>query len=97
VVVGCERLDAGSVRISVQDTGSGMSAQQLASLFEPFNRLGQEGGAQEGTGIGLVVTKRLVELMGGTIGVASTPGTGTRFWVDLRAGVLPELAPLAAA
>jgi CheY-like chemotaxis protein len=52
------------VRISVRDTGEGM-APDLAQLFQPFNRLGKEAGAEEGTGIGLVVTKRLVELMGG--------------------------------
>ena len=57
------------MRISVQDTGIGLRPEQLEALFQPFNRLGQESGAQEGTGIGLVVTKRLVELMGGTLGV----------------------------
>jgi len=53
-------------------------------LFQPFNRLGQEAGAEEGSGIGLVVTKRLVELMGGTIGVTSSPGVGSMFWVELK-------------
>ena len=60
------------VRISVRDTGAGLPPEKLAQLFQPFNRLGQEAGAEEGTGIGLVVTKRLVELMGGAIGVEST-------------------------
>src|SRR5258708_26861981 len=55
------------------------------SLFQPFNRLGQESGAQEGTGIGLVVTKRLVELMGGSMGVTSESGTGSQFWIELDA------------
>jgi CheY-like chemotaxis protein len=58
--------------------------EQISALFQPFNRLGQEAGTVEGTGIGLVVTKRLVELMGGAIGVNSTPGTGTTFWIDLK-------------
>lgn len=52
------------LRISVQDTGVGLSPEKVAQLFQPFNRLGQEGTTTEGTGIGLVVTKRLFELMG---------------------------------
>ena len=73
------------VRISVQDTGAGLSAERMEALFQPFNRLGQEAGAEEGTGIGLVVTKRLVELMGGTLGVNSTVGIGSVFWIELPA------------
>jgi CheY-like chemotaxis protein len=72
-----------SVRISVHDTGEGLSAAKLAQLFQPFNRLGQETGTEEGTGIGLVVSKRLIELMGGHIGVESTVGEGSVFWVEL--------------
>ncbi|MDN4036757.1 ATP-binding protein [Massilia sp. YIM B02443] len=83
VVVGCEQPRPDRLRLSVQDTGHGLSQEQLAGLFQPFNRLGQEGGAQEGTGIGLVVTKRLVELMGGEIGVTSSPGVGSVFWIEL--------------
>ena len=59
--------------------------EQLAQLFQPFNRLGQEAGTEEGTGIGLVVTKRLVELMGGAIGVESTVGDGQRVLGRTRA------------
>lgn len=73
----------GRVRVSFQDTGAGLPPEQLARLFEPFNRLGQEAGEEEGTGIGLVVSKRLVELMGGCIGVESSPGVGSVFWVDI--------------
>ncbi|HEX3169400.1 MAG TPA: response regulator, partial [Burkholderiales bacterium] len=65
---------------------------KLGQLFQPFNRLGQESSAEEGTGIGLVVTKRLVELMGGTLGVESTVGTGSVFWVELDSAVMPSLA-----
>ncbi len=84
VIVGCVLTDSQRVRISVQDTGIGLRPDQLESLFLPFNRLGQEGGSEEGTGIGLVVTKKLTELMGGTIGVSSSPGTGSVFWIELK-------------
>ena len=84
VIVDCTAGDEGRVRIEVQDTGAGLTPGQLRSLFQPFNRLGREGTGVEGSGIGLVLTKRLVELMGGTIGVHSTPGTGSTFWLDLR-------------
>jgi signal transduction histidine kinase len=71
------------LRISVQDSGEGLPPEKLAQLFQPFNRLGQETTAVEGTGIGLVVCKRLVELMGGSIGVQSTVGVGSVFWIEL--------------
>lgn len=73
------------MRLSVEDTGPGLSAEQIAQLFEPFNRLGQESGKVPGTGIGLVISKRLVELMGGSIGVDSTVGQGSCFWFELAA------------
>ena len=68
-----------------------MSAEQQAQLFQAFNRLGQEAGGEEGTGIGLVVAKRLVELMGGAIGVESTVGVGSVFWFELVADAEPRL------
>ena len=64
----------------------GLSPEKLAQLFQPFNRLGQEASGEEGTGIGLVVSKRLVELMGGVIGVESTVGVGSVFWFELSSG-----------
>ena len=75
----------------MRGTGVGLAADQLAQLFEPFNQLGQEAGSEEGTGIGLVVTKRLVELMGGRIGVESTAGVGSAFWVELPLTTAPQL------
>ena len=92
VVVECSVQSDQRVRISVKDTGQGLEPDQLARLFEPFNRLGQENGSEEGTGIGLVMTKRLVELMGGVIGVASTDGKGSVFWVELSRAAEPTLA-----
>ena len=74
VIVDCTPAGAERLRLSVQDTGMGLRPEQVAALFQPFNRLGQESGTQEGTGIGLVVTRRLVELMRATIGVTSSPG-----------------------
>jgi len=71
------------IRISVIDTGVGLTEDKLAHIFQPFNRLGQENGTVEGTGIGLVVTKQLIEMMGGTIGVTSTVGVGSEFWIEL--------------
>jgi len=81
-----------SIRISVRDTGAGLAAEQLSQLFQPFNRLGKEASAEEGTGIGLVMTKRLIELMGGAIGADSTVGVGSVFWFELGLTSAPELA-----
>ncbi len=81
-----------SIRISVRDTGAGLAPEQLALLFQPFNRLGKETSVEEGTGIGLVVTKRLVELMGGTIGAESVVGVGSVFWIELNLTTAPRFA-----
>ena len=96
VVVDCGASAPGRIRIGVTDTGEGLTPEQLAQLFQPFNRLGQEASAEEGTGIGLVVSKRLVELMGGVIGVESTVGKGSVFWIELNLTAEPQLAAGAA-
>ena len=93
VDVRCRAVPGQRVRVSVADTGAGMSEAQMAQLFQPFNRLGQESGTQTGTGIGLVICRRLVELMGGRIGVDSTPGKGSCFWFELAAAPAPASAP----
>jgi signal transduction histidine kinase/CheY-like chemotaxis protein len=94
VAVECELVEPDSIRICVRDTGIGLAPEQLSQLFQPFNRLGKEATAEEGTGIGLVVTKRLVELMGGTIGADSTVGVGSVFWVEFQLTSAPRLAVL---
>jgi PAS domain S-box-containing protein len=91
VIVECAASGENRVRVSVQDSGAGLAPEQVAQLFQPFNRLGQESSGEEGTGIGLVVTKQLVELMGGVIGVSSNVGVGSVFWVELIASSAPAL------
>jgi PAS domain S-box-containing protein len=71
------------VRINVRDTGMGIPLEKQNKLFQPFQRAGQETGPIEGTGIGLVVSKRLAQLMGGEVGFRSSPGDGSAFWVDM--------------
>jgi len=83
-VSSCPR-PGGRVRVSFKDTGKGLTPDKLAQLFQPFNRLGQETGVEEGTGIGLVVSKRLVGLMGGSLGVESAVDVGSVFWIELNA------------
>lgn len=83
IIVECDGINPKRVRVSVRDSGIGVPPEKLDDLFEPFNRLGQEFGSEEGTGIGLTVTKKLVEMMGGTIGVESTVGVGSVFWIEL--------------
>ena len=92
VTVTCAPSSPASMRINIRDTGVGLTPEQLTQLFQPFNRLGQETSAEEGTGIGLVMTKRLVELMGGTIGAESIAGVGSVFWIDLNRTAVPQCA-----
>jgi PAS domain S-box-containing protein len=96
VTVECSPVASGAVRISVRDTGFGLSPEQVEQLFQPFNRLGKEAGSEEGSGIGLVVTKRLVELMGGRVGVDSVVGQGSVFWAELALAQAPSFAVLEA-
>ena len=92
VVVECATSPPERTRISVRDTGAGLPPEKLTQLFQPFNRLGQESSAEEGTGIGLVMSKRVVELMGGVLGVESTVGVGSVFWFELCSAAAPQLA-----
>lgn len=95
VTVDCTAMSSDRIRISFRDTGAGLSPEKIAQLFQPFNRLGQEAGIVAGTGIGLVVTKQLVELMDGVMGVDSTVGQGSVFWAELRSTPAPELKVIA--
>jgi PAS domain S-box-containing protein len=102
VTVECVSSSPGRIRISIKDTGRGLSPEQIVQLFQPFNRLGQEAGGEEGTGIGLVVAKKLVELMSGEIGVTSAVGVGSVFWFELNSAdvsglSIEEAEPLATA
>ena len=83
VTVTCAITEGHRMRVSVSDTGLGLAPNLVEQLFQPFNRLGQEASDAEGTGIGLVLTKQLVELMGGVIGLDSTVGVGSTFWFEL--------------
>jgi signal transduction histidine kinase len=76
-------IDGRRLRIRVTDTGEGLTAENISNLFEIFERLNAKNNV-EGAGIGLVITKHLIELMGGKIGVESVPGTGSTFWVELK-------------
>jgi PAS domain S-box-containing protein len=96
VVVDCTLIGAKQgiperIRVSVRDTGAGLPPDMISQLFQPFNRLGQERSIEEGTGIGLVMSKRLVELMGGLIGVDSVVGLGSVFWFELSSTLEPQL------
>src|SRR5262249_6890404 len=83
VTIGVTERVGGVVRISVRDTGPGIAPELIGRVFTPFDRLGADRAGEEGTGMGLALSKRLVEAMGGMIGCESEVGLGTTFWVDL--------------
>ena len=93
VVVSSRPGDAATVEIAVTDSGLGMTEAQVAALFQPYNRLGRENSGIEGTGIGLVISRRLTELMGGSLTVASQAGSGSTFTITLPAAPAAERTP----
>ncbi|MFK5893854.1 MAG: ATP-binding protein [Pseudomonadota bacterium] len=86
IIVSCNYLNNNQLRLSFTDTGMGISKEQQTQLFKPFNRLGGNSKGIEGTGIGLVITKKIVERMGGKIGFESTLGKSSKFWIELPYG-----------
>ena len=94
VTIAIARMDAGKWRISVTDTGIGIPQDKISRLFVPFERLGtREGGTEGGTGLGLALCQRLVRALDGHIGVASSPGLGSTFWVELPAADVAPVQP----
>jgi PAS domain S-box-containing protein len=83
ILVTCEETPENRLRIAVKDTGPGIPANRMDRLFTPFERLGAEGTSTEGTGLGLALSKRLAEAMGGSVGAESHAPHGTTFWIDL--------------
>ena len=93
VLISSHMTASGMVALEVSDTGPGMTADQLAQLFQPFNRLGREASAVEGTGIGLVISLRLAQLMGGTLRARSTAGNGATFVLELPRAATESAPP----
>jgi signal transduction histidine kinase len=89
LTVACTVAPAGRLRIAVTDTGPGIPPALRTRLFQPFDRLGAERLGVEGTGLGLALSKRLVEMMGGEVGVDSEEGVGSTFWVELETAEAP--------
>lgn len=83
ILVECKTKDAGMLCISVVDTGNGLTEEQQEQLFKPFERAGAEESGIEGTGLGLVICKQLIEMMGGSIGVESEISKGSKFWIEI--------------
>jgi len=101
VVLRCDEIQNRRLRVEVADTGPGIDEEGLRKIFVPFERLGADRNAVGGTGLGLALSKRMIEAMGGTIGVASAVGTGSRFYIELPlvdhvASRVDEEAPAAA-
>jgi CheY-like chemotaxis protein len=92
IEVSSEQVGAERLRLSVHDTGPGIASARMPALFEPFERLGAEESAVEGTGLGLALARHLMEAMGGSIGVDSTEGQGSTFWIELDVAESPVAA-----
>ena len=82
MTLSCDLIDSNQLKINICDTGDGLTEQEQQNLFKSFERIGEYKGI-DGVGIGLVITKDFIERMGGTIGVESEVGKGSRFWVKV--------------
>ena len=83
IIIACDHLDNKQTRISISDSGAGLSSEQQAKLFTAYERLSAEQSEIEGTGIGLLISRNMIELMGGRLGIDSQPGAGSTFWIEL--------------
>jgi PAS domain S-box-containing protein len=92
VTISCAPQPRSKVRLSVSDTGPGISPDLVERLFTPFDRLDAETSGIEGTGLGLALSKGLVEAIGGTMGIESTVGSGSTFWIELPNAKAPKTA-----
>ena len=90
VEIFCNKNQAGQLRVSVRDSGAGISEADQTRLFAPFERLSANQSEVQGTGLGLALSKRLMEAMGGSIGLTSLPGQGSTFWIELHCVEAPE-------
>ena len=79
----CQAIDDYSLRVSIADTGIGIAVENIDKLFQSFERLGAEKTGVDGTGVGLALSQQLAQLMGGNLGVSSTPDEGSTFWCDM--------------
>ena len=91
IIIVCEELDNNYVRICIQDTGIGIAEDKKLHLFKAFDRLGAEQTEVEGTGIGLVITRNIIEIMDGRIGMESQVGEGSTFWIELPSDSVIEV------
>lgn len=89
VTLSCSEENSHKIRVSIADSGHGIAIEKQGLLFQPFNRLGAEDTTVEGTGVGLAITKQIIEMMDGTIGVSSALGQGSTFWIELDEAPAP--------
>jgi PAS domain S-box-containing protein len=92
VTVTCDVATKGRVRVNIRDEGAGLTPEQLTQLFQPLQRVGHDGESEGSAGLGLAVARRLIELMGGSMGVESAVGSGILFWFEVNTSVEPEAA-----